>query len=130
MQAEVRHSSIEPKTQEQQIAEVRDEIHEIREMLVTLLTRQGYRWEDMPPRPNLFAGHEDRIPLEEAVRIFWGKSAAKDPESLSIHADFLRHWATTGLNGVLLEKELVAGKWYTSREAVRRFQEKLRMKRG
>ena len=59
MQAEVRHSSIEPKAREQQIAEVRDEFHEIREMLVTLLTRQGTGGRTCRHGPNLFAGHEE-----------------------------------------------------------------------
>ena len=98
-------------------------------MLATLLSHQKWEWIDLPPRPSLFSGHEERISLEDAVAILWGKSAAKTAESRDIHADFLKHWAVAGLNGVLLEAEAVQGKWYTSRQAVQRFQRKIKMKR-
>ena len=127
MGAKARRKRLEPKTLDQQVAELRDEVYEIREMLARLLARQSCKWEDRPPRASLFANHEDRIPMEDAVSIFWGKSAAKDTESLDIHADFLRQWATVGINGVLLETEIIGGKWYTSRKAVQRFQQKIRI---
>jgi hypothetical protein len=113
-------------TSVQQLAALRDELHEIREMLLTLLQRQGVEWRDRPS-PRLFSGDEQRILLEDAVRIVWGKAAAKDAESLGAHTEILKGWASHGLNGVVLETEVVGDKWFTSREAVKRFQEKLRM---
>jgi hypothetical protein len=113
----------------QHVAVLRDEVHEIREMLATLLSHHKWEWTDLPPRPSLFSDDEDRISLEDAVSIFWGKSAAKDAESRGIHADLLKRWAIAGMNGVLLEAETVRGKWYTSRQAVQRFQRKLNTKR-
>jgi len=110
----------------QQLAALRDELHEIREMLLTLLQRQGVEWRDRPS-PRLFSDDEQRIPLEDAVRMVWSRSAAKDAESLGIHTEFLMGWASHGLNGVVLETEVVGDKWFTSREAVKRFQEKLKM---
>jgi len=63
--------------------------------------------------------------LEEAVPMVWGKSAAKGPESLKIHTSFLKHWARVGINSAVLETDVVDGVWYTSKEAVERFQEKM-----
>jgi hypothetical protein len=129
MEAKCRHDNVAIDSLAQQVAVLRDEIHEIREMLATLLSHQKWEWTDLPPRSSLFSGDEDRISLEDAVSIFWGKSAAKDPQSRGIHADFRKYWAVLGMNGVLLEAETVQGKWYTSRQAVQRFQRKINMKR-
>ena len=68
---------------------LRDVVHEIREMLLTLLQEQGSDWIDRP-RSSLFAGDEHRIPLQDAVGMVWSKSTATDAESLRIHTEFLK----------------------------------------
>jgi len=111
----------------QQTAALRDELHEIKEMLARLLNQNGCETVGASPRSRLFSGDESRIPLEDAVSTVCGKSAAKDPESLRIHTDFLKRWSTIGVNSVILETETVDDKWFTSREAVERFQRKLNL---
>ena len=109
----------------QQVASMRNQLHEIKELVCMLTTQHGCAEHRMMPSPNLFGGGEERITLENAVSMVWSKSAAKDPESLSIHAGFLKNWATVGLNSAVLETDVVDGVWYTSAEAVERFQTKL-----
>jgi hypothetical protein len=58
-------------------------------MLLILLQKQRIDWIDRP-RSSLFAGDDHRIPLQDAVRMVWSKSAAKDAESLRIHTEFLK----------------------------------------
>ncbi|REJ65359.1 MAG: hypothetical protein DWQ31_18345 [Planctomycetota bacterium] len=106
------------------ILSMRDELHEVKEMLTVLLAKQGIEWTDRP-NSNLFAGREERIPLESAVPMIWSKSAAKDSESLRNHTEILKIWCTKGLNSAILETEVDGGEWFTSRLAVVRFQQKL-----
>lgn len=109
----------------QQVASLRDQLHEVKELVCTLITHHGCARYSDPPSPKLFSRREVRITLEEAVPMVWGKSAAKDPESLRIHTSFLKHWARVGINAAVLETDVVDGVWYTSQEAVERFQEKM-----
>ena len=109
----------------QQVASMRSQLHDLKELVCTLITHHGCAQHRMMPSPNLFGGTEDRITLESAVPMIWSKSAAKDPESLSIHVGFLKNWATVGLNSAALETDVIEGVWYTSVEAVERFQMKV-----
>lgn len=109
----------------QQVASLRDQLHEVKELVCTLITHHGCAQHSDQPSPRLFSSQEARITLEEAVPMVWGKSAAKDPASLQIHANFLKHWARVGINAAVLETDVVDGVWYTSQEAVERFQEKM-----
>ena len=109
----------------QQVALLREQLHEVKELVCTLIAHHGCATHRVGLHPNLFRGAKDRIPLESAVPMVWGKSAAKDPESLAIHTGFLKHWATDGLNSAVLEADVIDGVWYTSVDAVRRFKEKV-----
>jgi len=109
----------------QQVASLRDQLHEVKELVCTLITHHSCAQHSDQPSPRLFSSQEDRITLEEAVPMVWGKSAAKNPESLKIHTSFLKHWARVGINSAVLETDVVDGVWYTSKQAVERFQEKM-----
>jgi hypothetical protein len=69
----------------------------------------------------LVIDQEKLICLEDAVTLVWGKSAAEKPESRRAHTGILEIFATSGLNGVVLETTLKRKKWHTSCEAVERF---------
>jgi hypothetical protein len=45
---------------------------------------------------------------------------------LSIHAEILQSWATKGLGGRVLEATVHKDRWYTSREAIERFDQRVR----
>jgi hypothetical protein len=89
-------------------------------MLVTIRHDQGDSRAGARTGP-LILGREELIPLEGAVALVWGKSAAKKPESRQAHTSILELFATRGLDGVILETTVKWKKWYTSREAVERF---------
>jgi hypothetical protein len=93
---------------------------EIRELLIDLLQKQGDERAGARLAPLAFS-REKSVTMEQAAKLFWGKSVAKDAESLEVHVGFLKGWATKGLNGVVLETQLFHNKWVTSRQAVDRF---------
>lgn len=99
----------------EQIASLRVQLHEVKELVCILIAHHGCARHLVGESSNLFRGAEDRIVLEEAVPMVWSKSAAKDPDSLRIHANFLKHWARVGINSAVLETDVVDGVWYTSR---------------
>ena len=102
------------------LTELRRLVVEVREMLVKIRHDQGDVRAGARDGP-LILGREELIPLEDAVALVWGKSAAKKPESRQAHTGILELFATKGLDGVILETTVKWKKWYTSREAVERF---------
>jgi len=111
-------------SRDQVIADLRFQIIEIRELVVQLLQHHGY--EDAGMRGGRISiDSEKRITLQEAATFIWSKSVAKNPESLRMHAEILRGWATKGLGGRVLEATVRRNRWYTSREAVERFERQL-----
>lgn len=111
-------------TSDRDLADLRRQIIEIREFLVQLLHHHGYSEAGMRGA-RISLNHEKPITLEEAAKLFWGKSVAKNPESLRVHAEILQSWTTKGLGGRVLEANVRKGRWYTSREAVERFEQQL-----
>lgn len=109
----------------QQVAALRDQLHEIKELVCTLIAHHKCAPHLINSKPNLFSENEERITLESAVPMVWRKSSKDDSEGLRIHAGFLLHWSTVGLNSAVLEVEQIDGEWYTSKEAVERFKEKI-----
>src|SRR5579863_5432076 len=82
------------------IEELRLQIVEIRELLIELLKHHGH--EDAAMRSGqILLNLEKRITLEEAAKLFWGNSLAKDKANLRIHADILQSWATKAETGSL-----------------------------
>lgn len=112
--------SVSTNSLEAEIKALRRELHEVREMVVELLHRHGNQCAGARGGKLLW-DRERRISLEEAAKLVWGKSVAKEAESLRIHAEILKSWAAKGLNGNVLESNVSRGKWYTSQEAVNRF---------
>ena len=108
-----------------QIAALRDQLHEVKELVCTLIAHHKCAQHHIEQKPSLFSGNEKRIKLEAAVPMVWRRSSKDDVESVQIHAGFLLHWATAGLNSAVLEAEQIDGQWYTSKQAVERFTEKI-----
>lgn len=106
------------------IKDLQRQITEIRELVVQLLHHHGYAEAGMRGGRIPLNG-EKRITFEEAAKLFLGKSVGKGPVSLRIHADILRGWATKGLAGRVLDATIHKDRWYTSGEAVKRFEEQL-----
>jgi hypothetical protein len=102
------------------LAELRQFVVEVREMLVQIRRDQGDLRAGSREGP-LILGGEKLIHLEDAVALVWGKTAAAEPEDRRAHACILELFATQGLNGVILETIVKWKKWHTSREAVERF---------
>lgn len=107
---------------ERQLDDLQWQITELRQLLVELMQHQGLDQAGTRGDP-VQLGKETKIKLSEAVPLVWSKSAAKTPDSLRSHTEILKLFATQGLNGVVLETTVSGKNWYTSREAVSRFNE-------
>lgn len=107
---------------ERQLDHLQWQVTELRRLLVELMLHHGLERAGSRGGPVLL-GKEKKIKLSEAVPLVWSKSAAKSQESLHSHTEILKLWATLGMNGVVLETTVTGKTWYTSREAVSRFNE-------
>lgn len=106
---------------ETELVSIRKQLIEIRELLVELLHHHGHERAGSHYGA-LLTTKEKLIRLDQAIMFVWGKSVTKDKDSARIHTEILQRWATSGMNGVVLETSMRRGKWVTSREAVERFQ--------
>lgn len=117
------HNTIQLRALREQVSQIQDELHIVREMLACVLGSYNFSSIERPAA-KLHQSGEVLIALEEAIPIVWSKSAAKSAESRKNHASILDSWAMEGLVGVILETSVINGTRFTSREAAHRFKEK------